>query len=134
LGALRRGNHFQQFLRVVHPALKVRVSAEGDGRQLRGHAGVFHSRVGSDEANFVDADSVRSGQGSLELLGKLSGLALAGGKGTGKAVQVFLSDRRKELHAAEARRGKKLRKLLFGGRAFDGHAVEQELRARGGEQ
>jgi hypothetical protein len=59
-------------VRIIQPFGKpVVILAEGSNRQLGRHAGLFKSRIGGHEANFIDADALRSRKGSLQLESKL---------------------------------------------------------------
>ena len=113
---------------VVKPLLElVLVVAERGGGELRGAVGVPETRVGGDEANLVDSNAFRAGQSRLQLLGEFGRLRFAGRKRAREKSKFFFRDSGEKLDAGEACGGKKLRELLFGGRAFERHAVEQEL-------
>jgi hypothetical protein len=63
---LRRGNQFQQFLRIIEPFSEfVLVSAERSGRELRSDAGVFQARVGRHKANLIQPNALSAGECGL---------------------------------------------------------------------
>ncbi len=78
------------FFGIIEPLLElilIRVP-QGSCRELRGDAGVFQPRIGSDKTNFVDADTAGSGERGLQLLSEFSGLGFTGGKGMSKTAAV----------------------------------------------
>ena len=87
-----------------------------------------------DETNFVDSNAWNAGQRRFQLLGQDRGLGILRGESAHQPFQVFLRDARRELNAGEACGGKQLGKAALGGSSFDGHAVEQKLRAGGAQQ
>jgi hypothetical protein len=126
---LRRGNQLEQFLRVIEPFLKlVLVFAERGGRKLCGHAGIFQTRVRRDKADLIQAYALGAGECGFQLYGKFRGLCFACRKRTGKPANLFLCDGGEKLNAGESGSGKQLSELLFGGSAFQGNAVKQQLR------
>src|SRR5579884_925949 len=135
LRSLRRGNQFEQLLRIVEPPFKlILVGSKRGGGKLRGHIGVFQAGIGGDKTDFIDSDAVHPGEPRLQLLRQFRGLRFPGGKGAREARQLFLSDRRKKLNACQARCGEQLGKLFFRRRAFERNSIQQELRARRSEQ
>jgi hypothetical protein len=130
---LSGGDKFQQFLRIIQPFFEIVLFAEGSGCELRGDAGVLQARIGGHEANFIQADALGAGERGFELNGEFRWLSFAGWKGARKSADFFLRNRGKELNAGEPCGGKQLGELFFGGSAFEGNAIEQELRAGGAE-
>jgi hypothetical protein len=102
--------------------------AQRSGGKLRGHARLFVARIRGHEANFVDADALRSGKRRFQLQGEFSGLGFPGRKCMREPAEFFFGDGGKKLNAGEAGRGEQLRKLLFRRSAFQRHAIQQELR------
>ena len=100
------------------------ILAEGSNRQLGSHAGLFKPRIGGHEADFVDADALRSRKGSLQLESKLGRFGFTSGKGACKAPNLFFGNAGKELHASQARGREQLRKLFFSRGAFQRHAIQ----------
>jgi hypothetical protein len=112
-------------VRIIQPFGKtVVILAEGSNRQLGSHAGLFESRIGGHEANFVDADSLGSRKGSLQLESKLGRFGFASGKGACKAPNLFLRYAGKKLHAGEPGGGQQLGELLFSRSTFQRHAIQ----------
>jgi len=135
LGALRCRNQFEQLVRIVEQISElVLISAERSNRQLRGHARVFQARVRGHKANFVDADSLGSGERRLQLLRQFRRLGLARGKRVDKAAKFFFRDGSKKLHTGQACCAEQLCKLLLRRRPFQRHAIQQELRIRRPQQ
>jgi hypothetical protein len=131
---LRRGDEFQQFLRIIEPLLKiVLVFAEGSGRKLRGNAGVFQARIRRDETDLVQTNALRACKRGLQLYGKFGGFCFAGWKGAGKTANFLLCDGGEKLNAGKAGSGEQLSELFFCGSAFQGNAIQQQLRAGGTE-
>jgi hypothetical protein len=65
---------------------------------------------------------------------QLRWFGFAGGKGAHEAADLFFRNRSEKLDAGQTRRGEQLRELLFRGRSFQGHAIQQQLRIRRSEQ
>jgi hypothetical protein len=97
---------------------------------LRGHARFLQSRIRGHKANFIDADSLCAGEGGLQLRRQLSGLGFSGRKGTHETRQFISRHRGEELDTRQTCGGEQLCKLLFRGRAFQRHAIEQKLGTR----
>jgi hypothetical protein len=112
----------------------VLILAKGCHRQLRSHAGIFQPRVRGDKANFIDADSLRAGQRSLQLQSQLCWFGFAGGKRPREPSNLFFRNGSKELYAGQACGAEQLRELLFSRRTFQRHSIQQKLRIRRSEQ
>lgn len=100
------------------------ILAKRSYRQLGRHASLFKSRIGSHEADLIDADALRSRKGSLQLESQFCWFGLAGGKRARKATKLFFRHAGKELHAGEACRREQLGELPLGRGAFQRHAVQ----------
>src|SRR5260370_37754340 len=117
---------------MVQPTLElIGIITERDRGQLRGHARLFHARVGGDKANFVDADSSRIRKNRLQLQRELGRLGLDGRESASEAVQIVFGDGGEELHPAEAGRRKQLRKLIYNRATFNGAAINIHTLSRG---
>lgn len=114
---------------IVQPLLELILITitQRSGGKLRGHAGLFMARIRGHEANFVDADSLRSGKRGFQLQGELSGLGFPGRKCMREPAEFFFGDGGKKLDAGEAGRGEQLRKLPFRRSTFQRHTIQQEL-------
>jgi hypothetical protein len=97
---------------------------------LRGHARFLQPRIRGHKANLIDADSLCAGEGGLQLRRQLGRFGFSGWKGTHETRQLISRYRGEELYACQAGGGEQLRKLLFRGRAFQRHAIEQKLGTR----
>jgi hypothetical protein len=115
---------------IVQPFLELILItvAQRSGSKLRSHARLFMARIRGHKANFVDADSPRSGKGRFQLQGEFSGLGFPGRKCMREPAEFFFGDGGKELNAGKARRGEQLRKLFLRRSTFQRHAIQQELR------
>ena len=96
---------------------------------MRRHAGILEARVGRDETNLVQTDALGAFERGFQLYGEFSGLCFARWECAGKPDNLFLGDRGKKLNAGQSGGGEQLRKLLFGGSAFQGNAIQQQLGA-----
>lgn len=136
MGTLRRRDQLQQLLWVVQPFLELIlvVVPQRRGGNLRRHARFLQPRIRGHEANFIDADSLRARQRSLQLLREFRWFGLSSGKRSRESRQLFLVDAREKLHAGQARRGQQLCKLSFSRRTFQRHAIQQKLRTRRAQQ
>jgi hypothetical protein len=123
-------NQFQQFVGIVQPFLElILISvAQRSGGKLGSHARLFMARIRGHKANFVDADSLRSGERGFQLQGEFRRFGFAGRKCMREPAEFFFGDGGKELNAGKARRGEQLRKLLFRRSTFQRHAIQQKLR------
>jgi hypothetical protein len=119
---------------VQHVGELVLILAERCDRQLRGHASFFQPRIRGYKANFVDADSLCAGESGLQLQRQLGWFGFARRKSAREPANLLFRNGRKELYAGQARGREQLRELLFSGRSFQWHAVQQELRIRCSEQ
>ena len=120
---------------VVHQVGElVLILTEGSDRQLCGHAGFLQPRVRGYEANFIDADSLRARERGLQLQCQLRGFGFAGGKGVHEPANLFFRYGSEKLYAGQAGGAEQLRELLFRGRSFQGHAIQQKLRIRRPQQ
>jgi hypothetical protein len=125
LGSLRGSNQFEQFMRVVQPLRElVVIFPEGCDSQLGRHAGVLQPGIRGYEADFIDANALRSRKGSLQLESQFGWFGFAGGKSARKAPELFFRHAGKELHAGEACGGEQLGELFFGWGTFQRHAVQ----------
>ena len=83
---MRSSDQFRQFFRVIEPFLRVLlIASQGSRGQLRRYSGFFQAGISSHEEDLIDADSLGSGQGSFQSLGKFSGFGSARGKRLRKA-------------------------------------------------
>jgi hypothetical protein len=97
---------------------------------LRGHARFLQPRIRGHKANLIDADSLRAGEGGLQLRRQLGRFGFSGWKGTDETRQLIARYGGEELYACQAGSGQQLCKLFFGRRAFQRHAIEQKLGTR----
>jgi hypothetical protein len=112
----------------------VLILAERCDRQLRGHAGFFQPRIRGHKANLIDADSLRASERGLQLQRQLSWFGLAGGKGVHESAKLFFRDGSEKLHTCEPCGGEQQCELLFCGRPFQRHTIQQQLRMRRSKQ
>ena len=89
------------------------VAAKRRGSNLSSYAHVFQPRIGSHEANLVDADALGVGESGFQLQGQLGRFGFAGGKGAHKSANLFFGEGGEKLYAGHPGGRKQLRKLLF---------------------
>ncbi len=90
VGAFRRCNQLQQFLRIVQPLLEFR--AQGLRRDLRCHADVASQRVGRHKFHFIDLDRAALAfvvERFFDLLGYILGFGPSDRKGAHQPGEVF---------------------------------------------